>query len=483
MLLIVNVMISNLSKILIFFCLLFARQLQAGEIWRESFSIPGKGIWGSENGLIQSDLTGLKWSLFFENGSLDNANDYAKTVSTSGGRFEVADVEGEIIWISEIIDISGFVKAEISLEATETGSSANAANKYLKAFYKIDGGEEILFAENGQNSGNWGAVTAAQKELAGSKLQIIVKMVNNYASDKVILDEVLVIAEEKPAEPILAGEIVINEVMFNPKENGSDYVEIYNNSAKTIDLKRLKLASRTDDLELAQVYQLTASKQLLEPGSYLALTKDTADVFPYFNIQYASCFLQMEKFPSFNNDEDFVVLLDENLDVIDELHYTDKMHHPLLADEEGIALERVSFTEPTNDFSNWHSAASIAGYGTPGYKNSQGEPVNISNPEVIFSPESFSPDFDGYNDEYLIEYKTTKPGCLANISVFDAVGRFVMKLANNEILGSKGKFTWNGEDQTGQKQKLGVYVVLVEIFSLTGETWHFKDGVVLTGKL
>ena len=57
-----------------------------------------------------------------------------------------------------------------------------------------------------------------------------------------------------------------------------------------------------------------------------------------------------------------------------------------------------------------------------------------------------------------------------------------MKLANNEILGSEGKFAWNGEDETGQKQKLGVYVVLVEIFSLTGETWHFKDGVVLTGK-
>ena len=190
----------------------------------------------------------------------------------------------------------------------------------------------------------------------------------------------------------------------------------------------------------------------------------------------------MEKFPSFNNDEDFVVLLDENLNVIDELHYFDKMHHPLLADEEAIALERVSFTEPTNIFTNWHSAASVAGYGTPGYKNSQGEPFNSSKPEVTFSPESFSPDFDGYNDEYLIEYKTTKPGCVANISVFDAAGRFVLKLANNEILGSEGKFTWNGEDQTGQRLNLGVYVVLVEIFSLTGETWHFKDGVVLTGK-
>ena len=484
MLLIVNVMFSNLPKFLILIILLINNTLTAQELWRESFEVPGKGIWGAENETIQSDFTEItKWWLNYSNVRLQDAGDYAKTVTTSGGRFEVADVDGEITWISEIIDISEYVKAEIKLNAAETGSNTNVNNKYLKAFYKLDNSSEKPFAINSSNTGNWGSVVAEQKDLVGSQLQIIVKMANNYASDKVILDEVVVTVEEKPAEPILRGDVVINEVMFNPKENGSDFVEIYNNSGKTIDLKRLKLASRTDDLELTQVYQLTASKQLFEPGGFLALTKDTAGVFPYFSIQCKSCFLQMEKFPSFNNDEDFVVLLDENLNVIDELHYTDKMHHPLLADEEGIALERVSFIETTDDFLNWHSAASVAGYGTPGYKNSQGEPFNSSKPEVTFSPESFSPDFDNYNDEYQISYKTTKPGCLANISVFDATGRFVMKLANNEILGSEGIFTWNGEDETGQKQKLGVYVVLVEIFSLTGETWQFKDGVVLTGKL
>lgn len=484
MLLIVNVMFSNLPKFLILIILLINNTLTAQELWRESFDIAGKGIWGAENETIQSDFSGItKWSLNYSNVKLQDAGDYAKTVSTSGGRFEVADIDGEITWISEIIDISEYIKAEISLNASETGSNTHANNKYLKAFYKLNNEEEQPFSINSSNSGNWGSVTAEQKDLVGSQLQIIVKMGNSYASDKVILDEVVVIVEEKPAEPILPGEIVINEVMFNPKENGSDYGEIYNKSTKTIDLKRLKLASRTDDLELTQVYQLTGTKQFLEPASYLALTKDTAGVFPFFSIQCKTCFLQMEKFPSFNNDEDFVVLLDENLNVVDELHYTDKMHHPLLAGEEGIALERVSFTEPTNDFANWHSAASVAGYGTPGYKNSQGEIAEIGKPEVTFSPESFSPDFDGYNDEYQIEYKTTQPSCLANISVFDAAGRFVMKLANNEILGSEGKFTWNGEDQTGKRLNLGVYVVLVEIFSLSGETWHFKDGVVLTGKL
>jgi hypothetical protein len=62
-------------------------------------------------------------------------------------------------------------------------------------------------------------------------------------------------------------------------------------------------------------------------------------------------------------------------------------------------------------------------------------------------------------------------------------GRFVMKLANNEILGTSGTIIWNGEDQTGKSQNLGVYVVLIEIFNTSGEVYHYKDGVVLTDVL
>ena len=483
MLLIVNVMISNLPKILIFFCLLFSRQLQAGEIWRESFSMPGKGIWGSENGVIVTNFSGINWSLQYASVSLVNENDYAKTVTTSGGRFEVVDVTSEVVWVSAAIDIGEYEKVDIQLSASETGSNTNATLKYLKAYYKIDGGAEILFVENGQNSGNWGSVTVVQEELNGQTLQILVRMANDYSADKVILDEVVVTAVEKPAAPILPGEVVINEVLFNPKDDGSDYVEIYNNSANEIAISRLYLASRDGELQFTQVYQLSKSKSVLMPEGYLALSKDTAGVLAFFYTECPNCFLQMEKFPSYNNDEDFVVLLDENKNVIDELHYTDKLHHPLLADEEGIALERTLFTGQTNDYKNWHSASSTVGYGTPGYKNSQVENRSVKQPKVTFAPESFSPNFDSYNDEYEIVYELEKPGYVANISIFDAAGRFVMKLANNEILGTSGKFVWNGKDKTGQRQNLGVYVVLVEIFNITGETFHFKDGVVLTDVL
>src|SRR3546814_2643108 len=43
------------------------------------------------------------------------------------------------------------------------------------------------------------------------------------------------------------GEVVINEILFNPVEGGADYVEIYNRSGKILDLKDLQLAGGGND--------------------------------------------------------------------------------------------------------------------------------------------------------------------------------------------------------------------------------------------
>ena len=454
----------------------------AQEIWRESFNIPEKGVWGSVDvDSIKTDFEGIStWTLDFTNLSLSDSEDYAKTVTTSGGRFECKDINGEAVWYSEEINISGYKNISIQLEANETGSGTNEENKYLKAFYIIDNNEEQLFEKNGENLDNWGQSFVQQTHLEGEKLQIVIYMNNHYASDKVILDEIVVSGEEKNPVIIEPGDILINEVLFNPIEEGSDYVEIYNYSEKQIPLNKLYLASRDIDLELTQIYNLTTDRSILDPHSYLALTKDTAGIFPWFNIKCTECFLQMGKFPSYNNDEDYVVLLNNELEIIDEFHYNEEMHSPLLYYQEGISLERISFTEPTNEKSNWHSASTESGYGTPGYQNSQTINEDVEKVSVSFEPEAFSPNNDGYNDIYTIQIQLDKPGYFCNTWIYDSSGLLVRKLINNNILGTSETFTWNGKDENGQKQKLGVYVVMVEIFNTQGFVKQFKDGVVLT---
>ncbi len=343
-------MSRNIPKLLTSILLLLFNSISAQEIWSEHFLIPEQGVWGNGDGTIGADFNRITtWSLDYSNVELSNADDYAKTVSTSGGRFECRDINGEVVWKSEPIDISTFDKVNIQLEANETGSGANEETKYLKAFYKVDNGSEILFEINGENYGNWGSALAEQKGITGNAIQIIVYVSNDYASDKVILDEVQVYAEEKEYPPALPGDLVINEVLFNPFQDAKDFVEIYNKSDNEFPLKNLFLASRDNNLELTQIYSLAGDKYLIQPQSYVALTVDTNGVFPYYSIKCPECFQQVAKMPSYNNDDDYVVLLNENLDIIDELYYTEDLHHALLKDVEGISLERTDVNKSTND--------------------------------------------------------------------------------------------------------------------------------------
>jgi hypothetical protein len=455
--------------------------LNAQVIWKESFPVPEKGIRGNETGNIISDFEGIStWTLDYSSVQLFNSGDYAKTVATSGGRFEVCDINGEVCWKSVLIDISKFEKVNIQLEASETGSGSDNATKYLKAYFNVDEGEETSFETNSENAGNWGTALAEQREISGKILQIVVYISNHYSSDKVILDEIEVSAVEKEYPLARPGDLVINEVLFNPHPGGEDFVEIYNTSENEFPIGKLFLASRDSKNQLTQIYSLSGKNYLLAPKSYLAATKDTNAVFPYYFIDCPECFQQVTRMPSYNNDKDYIVLLNENMEIIDELYYTEKLHHPLFADVNGVSLERISVTESTNLPQNWASASTQAGYATPGYKNSQAESGNILKPKVTFEPESFSPNFDGYNDEYKIQFELEKPGYVGNIIIFDAKGRFVMQLAKNTILGASDIITWNGKNETGQRQPVGVYVVVVEIFNSYGQVFQFKDGVVLT---
>ncbi|MFW6290341.1 MAG: hypothetical protein ACOC0R_05170, partial [Mariniphaga sp.] len=156
-------------------CLLtMFKPLHAQEVWKESFSVPGKGIWMDENGTMVSDFSGItSWTLEYSSLELLDSFDYAKTVATSGGRFEVRDINGEITWRSQWINIEGLENVVVELISAETGSGANTGTKYMKVFYRLDEGEEVPFSENGMNAGNWGSLKARQEGIKGNMLQII----------------------------------------------------------------------------------------------------------------------------------------------------------------------------------------------------------------------------------------------------------------------------------------------------------------------
>lgn len=279
------------------------------------------------------------------------------------------------------------------------------------------------------------------------------------------------------------GSILINEILFNPLTGGVDFVELVNVSEVPISIDHLKLASRNDTLALNQIDDVSSSIGYLKPGHYLTCTKNPQAVIPFYISNDPETFCAMKSFPTYPDDAGTVVLLNDSLEVMDELSYTAKMHSPLLADDSGVSLERISLDQPTADRSNWTSATTSVGFATPGLPNSQAGTNTEAIDDIITEQVVFSPNGDGTNDLLTIRFSLGKPGYMANVRIFDVVGRQVKYLIKNESLAQDGTWTWNGDGDTNQQLNMGVYIILVELFDSDGHTKTFKKTCTLTDRM
>ncbi|MBS1934949.1 MAG: lamin tail domain-containing protein [Bacteroidetes bacterium] len=278
-------------------------------------------------------------------------------------------------------------------------------------------------------------------------------------------------------------DVVINEILFNPKSNGYDYVEFYNRSKKIFDLKKLYVSTRDVTGALKSITAITDSSFLIFPGDYYVITENNLWVQQNYLVKSPQNLFQLSALPSFPDDEGFVVLLDQNEKIIDELHYNSNWQLAVIADPSGVALERIDYNKPTQDKNNWASAASTAGYGTPTYQNSEFMAMPQTNSGITITPKLFSPDNDGYEDYCFINYQVSNAGFVANINIYDASGRIVRNLANNATLALNGNFKWDGLDDKQQKLPVGIYIIITQIFDLTGKTKQFKNVVTLARKM
>jgi len=278
-----------------------------------------------------------------------------------------------------------------------------------------------------------------------------------------------------------AGDLIINEVLFNPYTGGSDFVEIYNNSNKFINLENWNLANIENDS--IDNYKLIISKpKLLLPGEFLVLTTNAQNIANEYVNSILTAFLQMPSLPTYNNDKGDVYLINNLNMVVDNFTYDEDMHFALLNSVDGVSLERIDYNRPSNDKTNWHSAAEAAGFATPGYENSQYLKTNGDGGEIVIDPLTFSPDNDGIDDIVNISYNFSEPGNVANIIIYDVKGRVIKTLVENELLGTSGTFSWDGTSDANEKGRIGIYIIFVEAFDLNGNVKSFKKTCVLAGR-
>ena len=274
------------------------------------------------------------------------------------------------------------------------------------------------------------------------------------------------------ASSVQPGEIILNELLPAPFAEGSEYIELYNRSQQTLSLTGLALATRKADGSISTLYPLSAITTPLEPGGYVLLSKLLSGVEAFYLISSPQA-LHEVKLPVLANNGATVVLLRlTDLTVIDEVSYSPKWHDSAIKDPKGVALERLDPDKPTQDATNWHSAAESAGYGTPGYRNSQ--QLLPSSTQNGFE----RPYWSDSERSYLLRYQLADAGYRCRIWVFDTMGRRIAEIANLSTLATEGTLRWDGIGYDGSRPKPGIYIFYAELFLPNG-TPHTQREVFL----
>jgi len=284
--------------------------------------------------------------------------------------------------------------------------------------------------------------------------------------------------------PILAdtNDLVINEILFNPKDQGVDFLELYNKSLHAIDVSSLyvKLLDPFSG-ELKKQSLLTGENLVFMKNHYLVLTENPEVIVKHYPKAKARNILQVPNMPNFPNNTGQIIVSDIQNKTLDNVIYSEDMHFPLINLTDGVSLERVDPAKSSKDQDNWHSASEMSGFATPGYKNSQSSKQIKDNLNISVTPEIVTPNNDGKDDQMQISYKFDNPGFSTTVVIYDAKGREVIRLFNNKQLGTSGNLFWDGTNTDKKLVQTGYYVVLIEIFDLEGNLKSFKKAVAVAG--
>lgn len=408
----------------------------------------------------------------------------------------------------------------------ENGHSVNAKNSVFEPdvagprirFASVSGDSvQVVFSEfvdlsHSSTGININSKTPMLIEFDVESANLVTLQVEEIAKDEPVLLEITALSDIKGnitdrsttevAQQIESGKVFINEIMFDPISDPDDnledqveYVELYNAAGHRVSLEGVVIHDKPDENGEIQIIIPDTRYKWIESGGYSVIYASEEnmkseqpvdmDTDPA-SIPYEDAFsIQVERSSlSLSATEDAVYLANSEGSTIDSVWYDESWHNPNLPSTKGRSLEKINPVGPSNDPGNWGTSTDPSGgswlientlYQRPGAAPEQ---TGIS-----FSPNPFSPDADGFEDNLFLNYALDASDYLLRVRIFDRYGREVKKLADGEPAGFNGTLIWDGLNEAGKVNRVGIYIVLFEAYnSANNKNLTIKKPVVLARK-
>jgi hypothetical protein len=291
-----------------------------------------------------------------------------------------------------------------------------------------------------------------------------------------------------PPESLPRFSLIINELMPSPLPESCEWIELFNPTQDSIAITRWSLAGKTDSRGNRPRISLPSDAGAVPPSGFAVIAADSSALLEHPDLASADGVLVLVLGRSsleLGNSDDELLLCDAAGNVIDSIWYREEWHHPLLSSSEGVSLELMhpAFHHLGGDA--WSSCAAPEG-GTPGMCNSIYSDLppqsGTDGASVSVTPNPFSPDGDGFEDHCL--FRCTLPANVnqVRLRIYDAEGRPIATLRNNQPMGREAMVVWDGLDDAGRRTRVGAYVALLEGLDPYANTVVVTKAVVVVAR-
>ena len=246
---------------------------------------------------------------------------------------------------------------------------------------------------------------------------------------------------QPPQEPPkLKGMIRLSEIMFRPKTDAPEWVEILNRSDSAITMSAWTLSDQRDQPVLIPVGTIPAKGRAI-------LTQNTADFRAEHPDTPEPTLIVEMPLPTLGDAGDTITLRDGTETILDRVTYGS------FVPDRGQSLERRDADTESSRMDNWLLSVALAG-STPGGPNSVQHETGPQ-PLIQAIPNPFDP-IAGVQLRFEAPIKSR-----VTLRVLDHDGKVVRTILDNARNAGRQRIAWDGKDVDGEAVANGVYTVLL----------------------